>query len=1167
MASMMTFQYQDSGYDIDSAWNTDEDTFWIIVNDKLGLPMSAEICIANALSTKESTYSSNTFQRVRIIENNTAKILFYGKIISTEPMLDDQFGQILIIRARDNFHELNSRINDKDYTTSAGYTFTTRSALIKQIVADHSYSDGTIINIDTTDSTRFANSTKTEASGVLSIDYSKTVQSALSTIFQLAQEDPQENTVVNNFGYDYYLEPVFNGNIPTPKMNYFKRASKPTYGQGLTIEYGLATDTNQVKAMFPDYSFKTSGKEIITKVRLEYETSNGEPKTKIVHLLDTSNHNGTFQVGESLTGAAAGIPSGTTIEYVGDGFLIVTWKSNILTTNQTIQGATSNATATLDAVPRQTLGQDNEKVLTKYHVTSETEAQAIVAEVLKKEGASIIRGDFSIDKWPYFYYNGAYTLIRTGNSIRIKNSYVSSVNNTDMVVTEISYNESPGSFGSKIKVVGAFQGRSILVDPLQHTLNIAQEGQAQAPSAIGGIPSNSQFLQFDSVVNLRAPSTTLTNNITAVATTIAVSSTAEFPSSGTIFIDAERIVYTGKTGVSFTGCSRGYNSLTTAAAHSSGASVDSPDQIIWNSTTARFSDGSTQTLTSPSTGNSVSLATNANDIHWIYITKGSSNIGVTNSYTSALGSSIHIFATAKCNYTTGKTDVVVVGITGPQLTASTIMTNQLSAFSADLGKITAGAIKLPSTAKKFIDNSEIVPSGNFTGFTGFTLDGDHIAGYNGGNLQTELRSSDGKFYGGGGAVTISSTGISIDNSVNSGSEAASGYIRFTGATSVLKPIGSDCAITRTGNDLNITVGNSAASLYIVRALSVVAKFHSNALYIDGIYALSSGDLYFGSTSGTTILRLSTFGGNSATFTASALPSADNTYNLGQLGNGGLNRYVWKELYSNSVYTTNVYSSQAISDDISINLSDTKWFNIKENEQTTLRLGEGIEFPYYSTIPVSLYGIGRDAAALVVQVAPGASLKFKSGYGVLVSGSYLESMNISGTSITLNGINSLIFQNSYSTSYPTPSTYYMHIDSSSDLYINTPTAENFIVSHGGVISFYAQGGGFYSRVPYQADTDHYTPSGSSWYILRDSGVSSGDMVFNVANSKLHRFRVNGQTIATLNSSILDLGTWGTKLRPGTTNAPEIDGGGDVFVRPSGWWSIDISGATRKVPYWD
>ena len=1159
--SMSTFEYQDSGSTIDSVWTPEAETFWITIVDKIGWPMQAEIALPNNNSTKESTYSSNTFQRIRITEKDTSKLLFYGKIISTEPVNNKQFGQILIIRARDNLHELNSRINDKNY--SKGYTFTTRSALIKQIVSDHSYSDGTTINIDTTDSTRFETSAKTEASSVLKINYSKAAKSALVTISKLAEEDPHSSGVSSdNFGYNYYLEPVFTGinvNIPTPKMHYFKRASKPTYGQGLTIEYGLATDTDQVKAMLPDYSFTTSGKEITTKARIEYETSFHRKKSITAHLLDISLQNGTFQVGEYLvTGTAAGIPPGTKIEYAGNGFLIVTWKSDILTTNQTIQGATSNATATLDAVPRQTLGQDNEKVLTKYHVSDDDAARLILANILQGSSNSIIRGEIGLKEWPYFKYSGAYTLVRAGHTIRIKNSNVVSVHNQDMIVTEISYSESPGSLGSRIKVIGQYKGQSILIDPLQHSLNVAQAGSARASGAIGGIPQASQYVTFDSI-NLKAPSTTLTSAITSSATTIAVGSTADFSSSGTISINAERILYSGISSSSFTGCTRGYGS--TATSHSSGASVESPDQIVWNSTTARFSDGSTQTIS----GDKYKLP--SSESHWLYLTSDSSTVNVTSDYTTAYGMDNHVFATAKSNLTTGKTDIVVTGITGPQLTTSTIMTNQLSAFSADLGKITAGAIKLPSTAKKFIDNSEIVPSGNFTGFTGFTLDGDHIAGYNGGNLQTELRSSDGKFYGGGGAVTISSTGISIDNSVNSGSEAASGYIRFTGATSVLKPIGSDCAITRTGNDLNITVGNSAASLYIVRALSVVAKFHSNALYIDGIYALSSGDLYFGSTSGTTILRLSTFGGNSATFTASALPSADNTYNLGQLGNGGLNRYVWKELYSNSVYTTNVYSSQAISDDISINLSDTKWFNIKENEQTTLRLGEGIEFPYYSTIPVSLYGIGRDAVALVVQVAPGASLKFKSGYGVLVSGSYLESMNISGTSITLNGINSLIFQNSYSTSYPTPSTYYMHIDSSSDLYINTPTAENFIVSHGGVISFYAQGGGFYSRVPYQADTDHYTPSGSSWYILRDSGVSSGDMVFNVANSKLHRFRVNGQTIATLNSSILDLGTWGTKLRPGTTNAPEIDGGGDVFVRPSGWWSIDISGATRKVPYWD
>ncbi len=56
------------------------------------------------------------------------------------------------------------------------------------------------------------------------------------------------------------------------------------------------------------------------------------------------------------------------------------------------------------------------------------------------------------------------------------------------------------------------------------------------------------------------------------ATTITVTSTTAFPATGTIEIDRELISYSGKTGVTFTGCVRGFDG-TTAAAHLSGVPV------------------------------------------------------------------------------------------------------------------------------------------------------------------------------------------------------------------------------------------------------------------------------------------------------------------------------------------------------------------------------------------------------------------------------------------------------------------------------------------------------------------------------------------------------------------------------------------------------------------
>lgn len=54
-----------------------------------------------------------------------------------------------------------------------------------------------------------------------------------------------------------------------------------------------------------------------------------------------------------------------------------------------------------------------------------------------------------------------------------------------------------------------------------------------------------------------AVGTYITATMSSSATTIAVVSTAAFAASGTIYLDQEAIGYTGKTGTSFTGCTRG----------------------------------------------------------------------------------------------------------------------------------------------------------------------------------------------------------------------------------------------------------------------------------------------------------------------------------------------------------------------------------------------------------------------------------------------------------------------------------------------------------------------------------------------------------------------------------------------------------------------------------
>jgi len=83
-----------------------------------------------------------------------------------------------------------------------------------------------------------------------------------------------------------------------------------------------------------------------------------------------------------------------------------------------------------------------------------------------------------------------------------------------------------------------------------------------------------QYSDFATTVTVNAGSadTTLNGAITNSATTLTVNSTTEFPTAGTLVIEAEQITYTGSTSTTFTGCTRGANA-TTALAHADNSKV------------------------------------------------------------------------------------------------------------------------------------------------------------------------------------------------------------------------------------------------------------------------------------------------------------------------------------------------------------------------------------------------------------------------------------------------------------------------------------------------------------------------------------------------------------------------------------------------------------------
>ena len=75
---------------------------------------------------------------------------------------------------------------------------------------------------------------------------------------------------------------------------------------------------------------------------------------------------------------------------------------------------------------------------------------------------------------------------------------------------------------------------------------------------------------------------TLSSSINTSVTSLTMASSSSFPSSGTVLIDNELITYTGNSGGSLTGLTRGASG-TTAASHSSGDTVtDASNFFAWN---------------------------------------------------------------------------------------------------------------------------------------------------------------------------------------------------------------------------------------------------------------------------------------------------------------------------------------------------------------------------------------------------------------------------------------------------------------------------------------------------------------------------------------------------------------------------------------------------------
>jgi len=136
---------------------------------------------------------------------------------------------------------------------------------------------------------------------------------------------------------------------------------------------------------------------------------------------------------------------------------------------------------------------------------------------------------------------------------------------------------------------------------------------------------------------------TLNGDIGSTETTITISSTTDFPSTGGVLkIGAEQIYFAGKSGSTLTGLVRGFNG-TTAAAHNSGAVVYAPVQATASDT----GDGGASTTAEYqiNTGNaSYSVATGWGAGGWGGVTTGFTSTGWGRSAAVGVGVDIRLWS-------------------------------------------------------------------------------------------------------------------------------------------------------------------------------------------------------------------------------------------------------------------------------------------------------------------------------------------------------------------------------------------------------------------------------------------------------------------------------------------------------------------------------------------
>jgi len=452
-------------YLVGSTWTVEDNLIKFSLVDSLHFPLSLEAVVSNPINVREVVYER--YQAVRLIDLNSNRVLFYGKLEAVIPSYTGYYGDSVKLIARDNLQELLKVSVNEDVT----YGAINRSAVIEDIInggtgtefSRHAWPG----NILTSDTAKFKPSGTQAGSGDCNRNLANSSRNALGLIENFSKIDLQDSPNHKLGGRDFFLDTNFNkvasdtSGVATPYFHYFSRGTVPTTPQtnGLTLEF-KGIEAAQVNSVLPNFTFPRNSSEIVTKVRIEWvdeERIHQELELILIH--HDAPASGAFVAGTNITwgsGKSAKIEA-----VISDNRALLissansndTWLDTI--SGQTISDGTRtaavNATdATIAGSIRETIGQDIELVMKSLELEKLDETKNVALQTLQQSDDEIVRGNLTCVKWPTHkitdaHTGGAHSTILTdsgasflNNGIRVGDEVVNVTDSVTGLITALN---------------------------------------------------------------------------------------------------------------------------------------------------------------------------------------------------------------------------------------------------------------------------------------------------------------------------------------------------------------------------------------------------------------------------------------------------------------------------------------------------------------------------------------------------------------------------------------------------------------------------------------------------------------------------------------------------------------------------------------------------------